>query len=404
MTLARVLIFVVLASLASANVRAQKPDVAAFQVIEMPTGPKSLPGQLRIRAFGQTFHLRLAPNADLLGSLPAAQRAKVSRQDLFLEGTLAGVAGSWVRLNRIAGKFSGGFFDGNELYLIDRAGSLPAALAAGAQADQTVLFRFADLDFGDLIDEGGITPGIKSGPIRTTVDYQTFVGHLRAIAVAKGSPLLALPVTIVSDVQFTTIHGSNTTSVVAGRVNFVDGIYSSQLGTGIELLHHQILTNNDVLVATDASDLLGGEFDNSNNLVQPGFRQFMVSGAGSGIPFEGLAHLFTGRGLDGSTVGVAYVGVLCNRGFGYGVNENRSSDTRSALVFAHELGHNFGAPHDGERACSDEQFSGIMNASLNGSEQFSNCSLDQMSQRVARASCLVDDGRFIFSDDFESDG
>ncbi|MEM1090737.1 MAG: M12 family metallo-peptidase [Pseudomonadota bacterium] len=383
-------------------VEAQQALLKHFELTDVRSADDASLKDLTLRAYGREFSLVLSPNEGLLSSLSGEHRAKIHRADRFMKGRVAGIPGSWVRLNRISGRLSGGIFDGTELYLVDSARSFPEAMATGASPDQTIVYRFADLELNTLIDHGGLTFQKKFE--RPVADYRSFVQHLQGIVAIKGAAMMALPVTIVSDVQFTDEHGSDTASVVAGRVNFVDGIYASQLGVGIQLLHHEILTNNDVLIETNAGDLLGGRFNN-NTLVQPGFRQFMRTGAGSNIPFGGLAHLFTGRNLDGSTVGVAYLGVLCSRSFGYGVNEDRSSDTSSALIFAHELGHNFNSPHDGERACADESFRGIMNSRLNGSQQFSNCSIDEMAQELAQAGCLVEvqDASLLFTDSFEVD-
>jgi len=68
-----------------------------------------------------------------------------------------------------------------------------------------------------------------------------------------------------------------------------------------------------------------------------------------------LAHFISGAGLGG---GVAYVGVLCNQGFGFGVSGNINGSinwgtwtgaaanfTWDFVVVAHEMGHNFGSSH-----------------------------------------------------------
>ncbi|MBI5433773.1 MAG: zinc-dependent metalloprotease [Planctomycetes bacterium] len=68
-----------------------------------------------------------------------------------------------------------------------------------------------------------------------------------------------------------------------------------------------------------------------------------------------LAHFISGASLGG---GVAYVGVLCNPSFGFGVSGNIAGDidwgawtgqaasfTWDFVVVAHELGHNFGSSH-----------------------------------------------------------
>lgn len=68
-----------------------------------------------------------------------------------------------------------------------------------------------------------------------------------------------------------------------------------------------------------------------------------------------VAHFLSGANLGG---GIAYVSVLCNQSFGFGVsanmngfinwnsfNGNPSPLNWDFIVFAHELGHNFGANH-----------------------------------------------------------
>lgn len=388
---AKTLLFLLLAFIASPVTSAEQISLKAFEVVELQSEVGPAPTRLHIRAFGRSFMLELVPNRALLASLPGKQRLRIDAEDAFLKGTLSGIPGSWVRLNRIDGRFSGGFFDGTELYLIDRADGFSDVLRAGISRDRAIVYRFGDLEFPGLVDHGGIDPDPDSSAETDSADYRNFVEHLREVATLQGATMLAMPVTIVSDVQFTNRHGSSAASVVAGRVNFIDGIYASQLGTGITLWHHEILSSNGTLTATDAVELLTQ------------FRMFMTNGAGSEIPFEGLAHLFTDTRPAGGTAGIAYLGVLCDRFFGYGVNEDLNSETNSALVFAHEVGHNFNAPHDGENACADETFRGIMNPSINGSQQFSDCSLAEMTAEVGGANCLVEpiDSQLVFDDGFE---
>ena len=94
-------------------------------------------------------------------------------------------------------------------------------------------------------------------------------------------------------------------------------------------------------------------------------------------------------------MGIAYTGALCSRRFGAGLSEGLGSPTFDSLVAGHEIGHNFGAPHDGTTgsACESVDTSGpndyLMEPSLNGSSTFSQCSLDQMADDIANASCIA---------------
>jgi reprolysin-like metallo-peptidase family M12B/uncharacterized protein DUF11 len=98
----------------------------------------------------------------------------------------------------------------------------------------------------------------------------------------------------------------------------------------------------------------------------------------------------TGRNLDTTTVGIAYIGGLCDSQFGSSLSQSGLNTTQAALIAAHEIGHNFGAPHDAESgACSATPSSFLMAPQLNGSDQFSACSVQQIQPRVNNSSCLT---------------
>lgn len=71
-----------------------------------------------------------------------------------------------------------------------------------------------------------------------------------------------------------------------------------------------------------------------------------------------VAHLFTGKNVDGSTIGLAWVKVICanlSYGFGYAMVESRFSTNykQRVALSAHEIGHNYGCNGhcDGDGDC-----------------------------------------------------
>ena len=119
---------------------------------DLPDGAFSL----TIDAHGRRLVLRLSEHRGLLDAMPAAQRSRIPRGDRFLAGDIEGIPGSWARINRIAGRISGGFFDGEELWLIDRAGQLSLPPDRRAPASALLLYRYSDLRLDGLIDHGAV--------------------------------------------------------------------------------------------------------------------------------------------------------------------------------------------------------------------------------------------------------
>ncbi len=377
------LLGIIFSSFSWAQVPVSATLVNDFEVVQLDSPLSATrPGgdiALSLEAWGDEFRFVLRDNEQLLQHLPSSRRSAIgTRGDRFLIGSLEGMPDSWVRMNWIDGQFSGAFYDGNTLYVIDTPQGFVMPNGRAVDASATLLMRFSDLQLDGLFDHGGVSTGQSSPPVQ---NYQDYVADLRAFVQAEGVSLLNMPVTLIADTFFEDDLGSNAESTAIGRLNSVDGIFSNQLGVGIVLWHYEQLSDNGPLTSTDANELLTAQF-----------RSYMTNGAGSNLPFQGLAHLFTGRDLDGSTAGIAYIGALCSRNFGFGVDQNLSSNTTSFLVFAHELGHNFNAEHVDE---------GIMRPSVGGTQEFSQESLDVMSAAVASANCLVEVSSEIFKDGFE---
>jgi hypothetical protein len=163
-------------------------------------------------------------------------------------------------------------------------------------------------------------------------------------------------------------------TVLAG----VSAIYERDLALTYELTTVLIRTSNgaDPYTTNDPGGLLN-QFRDEWNTNQTGVQR-------------DVAHLWTGRNMTGSVIGIAYVGVICG-GSSYGVDQIRFSNNFNSRValFAHELGHNWDASH-----CNDDSECRIMCAGLGGCDglgnpvRFAAGPITEMSAHVASRSCV----------------
>lgn len=342
---------------------------------------------LDLSAFASPMRVTVESNSGLLDRSPReVAEAIAASNTLLLKGEVTGSKASWVRLARVGGQWSGALWDGHELYLIDDAAALRASGFQGVPWDaKTVIFRQTEVRWPaarDLVVAPYTEAVLPPGELK--LSNFGFPVHRAQKGSASGSSRV-LSMTIVADTEFVAINSSDPAGAVMARINVVDGVYASQTGVALRVAHLELLEDNGPLTQTDSGDLL----------VE--FRDYMRD---SDLPQPGLTHLFSGKNFDSNIVGVAYLGVLCSQNWGFGINEFRGSGSSGAMILAHEMGHNFGAPHDGSGACASETFRGIMNPSINGSDQFSQCSLDTMADDISRASCLeiID---FVWANGFE---
>ena len=326
------------------------------------------PVEMNFDALGRSFELRLSPNGRLLD----AARVIAGNAVIPYRGKLAGNDSSWVRIVMADGMPSGLIWDGSELFAIERPGDNVAG------ADTTIIYRLADA----VIAPGSMTCGAGGALMNGAAVYKSLGAELNAtMAEAVGAEKM-IDIGAVGDAEFASIHGANSQQAILDRLNNVDGIFSAELGIQINVPLVQVFSNagaasypfSDTVIAGDLLDELAAYRNGEPNQ-----------------NVNGLTHLWTGKDVEGdggnnSTVGIAYTGALCRQQFGVGLSEGRNR-TFDSLIAAHEIGHNFGAPHDGTSgsACESETGDFLMAASLNGSDQFSQCSLEQMADDIARA-------------------
>jgi hypothetical protein len=387
--------------LASAQTRTPAVSISHFETLNAETLTRSATfkataPRLAFDAYGRHFDLQLESN-DRIATPDQLAKAGSLR---LLRGSVANASGSWVRLTSVDGSLRGAIWDGSQLFLIESAASVrdllvpPLVVAAG----ETVIFRLAD----SWIEPGTMTCDSPTGsaqplaPASTQTGQQAYDGLVRelkgsAVGMQAAGATKGLQISVIGDALFLAQYANNEQQArneILTRMNLVDGIFSAaplNIAIQASLIDVSAAATQSLSATTKAGDLLTSLADIRKNSPQ--------------LNSRGLTHLFTGRDVvdqndpnNASTVGIAFTDALCSKEAGVALTEARKiSPGFESLITAHEIGHNFGAVHDGDpgaTACAANQF--LMSPSLVPNvRDFSQCSLTAMLPKIPAASCIT---------------
>ncbi|MEZ4940770.1 MAG: PKD domain-containing protein [Saprospiraceae bacterium] len=189
---------------------------------------------------------------------------------------------------------------------------------------------------------------------------------------AESMACYELEIAIASDKSMHTKYGS----VIAVEnhniavLNDAEGLYSGSFIHDITffIVTQFVVTGTDPWTSsTDAGVLLGS------------FRSW-GNGGGFGVSFDN-GELWTNRNFDGSTVGIAYLGGLCNNNRYHCLQDYTSNSTSLRNMTAHEIGHNFTATHDN---CPTGGPQYVMCPFVNSSTQWSSNSENQINGYITQ--------------------
>jgi len=356
------------------EVRLLRAEAGVVRGTALSVDRRGAPGaalRLDIQTPARLHSLRLRPNPEL-GAIGGGTAGDAEA----FQGEVADRPGSWVAVTRIGDRWSGIWYDGGEYFGIESAGALGVLQGAPrADPDSPMVYRLRDVVWDDLSLEEDIrhAPPGNGQKLATDLNAQALVG-------GDAGPTHRLAVALVTDWPLAERDGEDLEANLLARLNVIDGIFASQLGvqvTAASVTTHTRRSTDPFSNTGDSSDLLD---------------ELASWRAGNAWQRQtALTHLFTGRDLDRRTVGLAYMDTLCSRRYSASLSEARTPAGFAALVAAHEIAHVLGAPHDGDQegACATTSSgSWLMAPRINGSQQFSSCSVTQMAPRVQAASCL----------------
>ena len=305
--------------------------------------------------------------------------------DFLYRGHVRGVPHSWVRLSIRNGKLDGMIWTPTETYFVQPE----ARLLGKPGTDRTVVYRMSDVDPAVLHGACGTSePGPSAAPAVAHVGSAgaiaapLFSQALAPAVAGAAAPLQEATIGLVADYDYFVKHGANAAADMLSIINQIDGVYQAQLGIDLHVTQTVVYTTmpDPFDATTDPTTLLS---------------EFSTYKGSSGSPVYGtdVAHLFTGRALNGGVLGISWIGTLCDSTYSTALSQDFTTDNTSlVLLAAHEIGHVFGASHDNQAGspCASTPFGFIMNPYITSALelQFSGCSLSLMDPEITGASCL----------------
>jgi hypothetical protein len=339
-------------------------------------------GELRLSTEDGEFYIILTPH-DVRGPNYRAEevvgngfrRPVVPEAIRTYRGTVLGMRGSEARFSVRNDTLEGIILTPDEWYLVEPMRNYDPS----AGRNEIVIYRASDI----MPESYGTCAASLAERIDRAHEYMIpqvmeAVGSIPGIA--EGTISVA-EVATEADYEYVTAFGSSASAnnTILDIMNQVDGIYRTQVSVSLQVaFQHAWDTAGDPYTSTAPSTMLGE------------FRSYWTANFSS-QPFD-LAHMWTGKDMDGSTIGIAYVGVVCNaRSYSFGVSQRFSPSPGKYILTAHEMGHNFGASHPDQATPPQTECSNtIMNSSVGTGTNFCSYSQTEINTHTAgNPSCLA---------------
>lgn len=193
-------------------------------------------------------------------------------------------------------------------------------------------------------------PPFACGTENLAVDIEQLTGDQSAGATTEPSSLPGnvthtARIAVETDYEYFAMFGNeaDALSYMGDLFAYTSTVYEREINTNIEISWSRLWTSGPANDPWNATRETGGTSAALNE-----YRSYWNSNMGS--VDRTVAHMLSGKSLGG---GIAYVGVLCNSSYGYGVSAslggnfdiNNPGVIWDLIVVSHEIGHNFDSSH-----------------------------------------------------------
>jgi hypothetical protein len=374
-TLARFVVVAALSLMVPALARAQTggPTLAAslsaseVTVQTLPVAVTPGPFSVQVILGGAVVDLVLepvtlrAPGFALLVDDGTGVHAVQPPVEMNFAGSAIGRPGSAARMSVVDGSWRGviDLGDGGQLWWVQPLRDVQG----GAAPDQHAVYA------GDAVlpDGHGCPGGVVTG--------------METAARPKGAPVSCARETQIAfdaDFLYYQQNGSNvatTNADIDSILNAMNLIYARDIGVSFVVTTHIVRTTAGLYNTSNANSML--------NMMSQEWT------ANQTAVVRDIAHLMTGRDIDGTTIGLAFNGAVCSSQFGYGLSQSRYNANMALRVSltCHEVGHNFSADHcNGDIDC---QIMCSTNGGCSGHTGFGSRSIAAMRPYSQAAACLA---------------
>ncbi|KAH0623151.1 hypothetical protein JD844_031161 [Phrynosoma platyrhinos] len=328
---------------------------------------------LMARKSQQDLRLRLVQVNTSLSSNVLPYKTSVSTQDhCYYEGHIPNDAGSAASISVCSG-LRGYFKNRGKRYLIEPL--------KASELDAHAVFRYESLEKEDETPKVcGVTnttwqsdePIKKTSRMSTSAEKQAYLKARKYVEL-----YIAVDNTVFRK------YSRNMTGVrtrVFEIVNYINVVYKA-INIHIALIGLEIWSDGDKIVVNSSASVTLDRFSEWRQRVLLKRKQ------------HDNAQLLTGIDFNGPTVGLAYVGTMCNLAHSLGIVQDYStSPIAVGATMAHEMGHNFGMNHDKNFCkCSSESCIMAGQLSYKTPKDFSSCSLQDFQKYIMERTpaCII---------------